>query len=364
MKITFPYMGSTVIYYKLFELLGHEVVMPPRPTQNTIDLGVKYAPEFACFPLKIIMGSYLEAIEMGADTIITSGGHGPCRAGYYGEIHKKILKNMGYDDINFIIFDEPKRGYKTFINNIKKVKGNSSWLHVFKTIKDIFKLANSTDRVEKILKEKRAYAKQKEDFNKAWQIITDGYKNIRSAKDIDMVERDAINMLNDLSVCYPVEEGRIKIGIVGEIYVVMEAAVNNNIEEVLNSYGVEVERSHYISQWVSETLIPFGDKESEEILKKGEKYIDIIIGGHAKQSVGHIIDYKERGFDGVVHLKPFGCLPEIVVQSMLDKISEEVDIPILSMSIDEQMAQANVLTRVEAFLDLIKKKKNKKTIAV
>lgn len=358
MKITFPYMGSTVIYYKLFELLGHEVIMPPRPTQKTVDLGVKYAPEFACFPLKVILGSYLEAIEKGADTIVTSGGHGPCRAGYYGEVHKKILENMGYNQ-EFIIFDEPKRGYKNFLNNIKKVKGDKSWFEVFKIIRKIFKLAESIDRVEKVLEKRRAYAEQIEEFNKAWQIITGDYKKIETFEDIKIVEKDAIDMLKNLPVHMPAEKNRVKIGIVGEIYVVMEAAVNNNIEEVLNSYGVEVERSHYISQWVSETLIPYGNKESEEILEKGEEYIDIIIGGHAKQSVGHIIDFKEKGFDGIIHLKPFGCLPEIVVQSMLNKISEEVEIPILSLSIDEQMAQANVLTRIEAFLDLIRKKQKK-----
>ena len=39
------------------------------------------------------MGSYLEAIEKGADTIVTTGGRGPCRAGLYGEIHKRNLIN-------------------------------------------------------------------------------------------------------------------------------------------------------------------------------------------------------------------------------------------------------------------------------
>ncbi len=36
-----------------------------------------------------MLGSYLEAIEKGAEVIISSGGHGPCRAGYYGILHQK-----------------------------------------------------------------------------------------------------------------------------------------------------------------------------------------------------------------------------------------------------------------------------------
>ena len=70
MRVTFPYMGTTIIYKKLLELLGHEVIEPPIPSQRTIDLGVKNSPEFACYPLKVILGSYIEAIELGATTIV------------------------------------------------------------------------------------------------------------------------------------------------------------------------------------------------------------------------------------------------------------------------------------------------------
>ena len=49
---------------------------------------------------------------------------------------------------------------------------------------------------------------------------------------------------------------------------------------------------------------------------------------------------------------PFGCLPELVTRSMSHKLSEQMDIPILTMSIDEQNGEANTQTRLEAFVDL------------
>ncbi len=96
MKVTFPYMGTTVVYKKLLEMLGHDVILPPKPTRKTIDIGVKYSPEFACFPLKVIMGSYFEAIQEGAEVIVTSGGNGPCREGFMREYIKEYsnLKGM------------------------------------------------------------------------------------------------------------------------------------------------------------------------------------------------------------------------------------------------------------------------------
>ncbi len=205
---------------------------------------------------------------------------------------------------------------------------------------------------------KRAYISNKTVVNKAWKEALEDYSKIKGSKDIKKVEKKAVEKINQYDYKLPCAEERIKIGIVGEIYVVMEPSVNNNVEEILNMYGAEVERSQYLSQYIDETLIPFAGKEAEKIFKKAEEYIEIVIGGHAKQSIGHIIDYKERGFDGVIHLKPFGCLPEIISQSMLDKISDDINIPIFSLSIDEQTAQANMMTRLEAFIDLIKYRKS------
>ena len=71
MKVTFPHMGNMYIPLKsLFEQLGVEVVVPPPTTKKTLDLGVKYSPEFACLPLKLTIGNFIEAFSLGANTII------------------------------------------------------------------------------------------------------------------------------------------------------------------------------------------------------------------------------------------------------------------------------------------------------
>ena len=71
MKVTFPHMGSLAIPMKaLLEEAGLEVVLPPPTSKRTLTLGSRHAPEFACLPLKINLGNYLEALELGADTII------------------------------------------------------------------------------------------------------------------------------------------------------------------------------------------------------------------------------------------------------------------------------------------------------
>ena len=129
MKVTFPQMGTMEIAVKtLLKELGLEVVPPPKITQKTLDLGVKYSPEFACLPLKINVGNYIEALEKGADTILMGGGVGPCRFGYYGEVERKILKDLGYD-FEMIILEPIQNDWWGFYKKLKLVRSSISILN-------------------------------------------------------------------------------------------------------------------------------------------------------------------------------------------------------------------------------------------
>ena len=83
MKVTFPHMGELAVVLKtLLRGLGLEPVVPPPITQKTLELGVRHSPEFACFPLKLNVGNFIEAADLGADTILMAGGGGPGRLWY------------------------------------------------------------------------------------------------------------------------------------------------------------------------------------------------------------------------------------------------------------------------------------------
>jgi predicted nucleotide-binding protein (sugar kinase/HSP70/actin superfamily) len=347
-------MGPTIVYAKLLELLGHDVVMPPRPNKEIIDLGVKYSPEFACFPFKVITGTYLKLMEQGVDTLVTSGGHGPCRAGYYGEVHKKILHELGYD-VEIIVIDSVRDDYKYFYQIAKRLKGNNSWLKVVQVLKIVYELTKALDEVENKVEILRAYYDNTV-INKIWLQAQEDFYTVKDNSDIKKYKQRYLKKLAAYSDQIPAAEDRLKIGIIGEIFVVLEQSINNQIEEKVNRFGFEVERSQYLSDWIRENILPFTANDLKEIEHKGEEFIEINIGGHAKENIGHAIDFKERGFDGIIHLKPFACLPELISQSVMDDLSNKYDIPVLTISIDEQTADANVLTRVEAFLDMIKEK--------
>ena len=61
-----------------------------------------------------------------------------------------------------------------------------------------------------------------------------------------------------------------------------------------------------------------------------------------------------------LHLKSFGCTSEINAMPILEKLSNEYDIPIIYFSFDSGKSEVSIETRIEAFYDMIYRKKKYK----
>ena len=59
----------------------------------------------------------------------------------------------------------------------------------------------------------------------------------------------------------------------------------------------------------------------------------------------------ERKIDGIIHISPFTCMPEIMSQNIFPAMREDCDIPILALVMDEQTGRAGYITRLEAFVE-------------
>lgn len=356
MKITFPYMGTSHIAFKmLIEDLGHEPIVPPKPSKKTLTYGTQNSPEFACLPFKILLGSYLEAIELGAEMVITSGGAGPCRAGYYGVLHQKILQDMGHD-VRIMVMESPFRNIFDFLGKIRSVIGPSgvSWWTFVKVFRKAWEKLKVLDETEYLSHQVRPYEINKGQttkvFKECLQLIDDAVTTA------DIIEAGE-NSKKKLGAV-PQDRSRriLRVGIVGEIYVVLEPFANHDIEIMLGEMGVQTHRSIYLSDWTREST---GYESKEDIIKAASPYIDELFGGHGIYSVGHSVLYAQKGFDGVVQLAPFTCIPEIVAKPILSTVTKDHGIPVLTIFLDEQTGKAGLQTRLEAFVDLLRQKRDK-----
>ena len=77
------------------------------------------------------------------------------------------------------------------------------------------------------------------------------------------------------------------------------------------------------------------------------------------ECVSDVAYANERGIDGIIHISPFTCMPEIMSQNIFPAMRENCDIPILPLIMDEQTGKAGYLTRLEAFVDLMRRRKRK-----
>lgn len=354
-KVTFPRMGySYLAFQMLMNDLGHEVILPARPSKKTLDLGVRYAPEFACLPLKIILGTYLEAIAAGADTVVTTGGVGPCRAGLYAGLHERILADLGYR-MRMIVLEPPRWHPLDFIRQVRILnQAHLSLRAYWEVIKKGWSKLRALDNLEKLSHQVRPREIRHGDTNRAYGRAVATVAEAFTPDDIREAESAALEMLRAV----PQDPTRPvpKVGIVGEIYVLLEPAANLEIEETLGHLGVEVERSMFLTGWTRDNTWT-ETSHGLTVREAAIPYLPELIGGHGRDSVGHTVLYARRGFDGVIQLAPFSCIPEIVARTILPRVSRDWNIPVLTFFLDEQTAKAGMTTRLEAFVDLLKRKK-------
>lgn len=358
MKVVYPHMGHMWICVKaMLEYLGVEVVVPPPSSKKTLQLGVKHGPEFACMPLKLNLGNFIEAAEMGADTMVMAGGCGPCRFGYYAQVEHAILQDLGYR-YNLIVLEPPQKHIGELLGKIKHITGNSSWCRVIKGIQFGYRKAKAVDEVERMAHYSRPRELKTGDTDRALQAALREIVHAATPGELPQAREKAVAVMR--SVAVDNHRPVVRIGLVGEIYTLLEPFTNLDIERKLGGMGVEVDRSIYLSEWINEHLfmgLVKNMRTNKPAKQKAVKYLKHFVGGHGLETVGNTILYAEQGFDGVIQLLPFTCMPEIVAQSILPKITADLGIPTMTLIVDEQSGDAGVVTRLEAFVDLLTRKK-------
>ena len=236
----------------------------------------------------------------------------------------------------------------------KKLSNNASWTRIISAYLFCQKKINTMDSVEKVVQKVRAREVYK---GTASSIFSEALAEIDKADDSNTLKEVRAEYLGQLSrVEQDPEVEPLIVGVTGEFYVVLEPFSNFDIENELGKLGVEVRRKTFLSEWTrfSYFLNPLGINEKERIHRAAEPYLKRDIGGDGWESVGEKVLHSDE-YDGIVHLAPFTCMPEIIAQNIMPTTKE--NLPVLTILCDEQMTKTGVLTRLEAFVDLLRHKR-------
>ncbi|MCL2323889.1 MAG: 2-hydroxyacyl-CoA dehydratase [Oscillospiraceae bacterium] len=350
--ISFPHMGNYHIALEfLFKSLFKDLKIKASPpiTKRTIELGSKYSPDFVCIPFKYNLGNYIEALENGANILMQSGGG--CRYGYYGEVQEQILRDLGYDFEFISILSDDVKPIKLY-NICRRLGCNLSIYRFLYYIKLAFNMVIFIDKIEGFIRENIGFELEKNSFENLHKEFLNELRYVKNFKMLSSIYINYEHKFRCLKIYKPCN--CLKVGLVGELYTLMEPFSNFFIEKELAKYKIVMKR------FTTATFLMFEkSKVFKKILKEAEGYLKYHIGADGTDSVANSKRLAIEGFDGIIHVKPFGCTPEVNAMPILQNIAKDYKIPILYISFDSQTAETGIKTRLEAFNDMIVMRKGK-----
>lgn len=304
--VGFPQFSPYSRYFSdLFKELGLKTLDTIPITDETIKLGVRHAPEMMCFPYKVVLGNFIQLLDKGANTLIMFSSCGTCKFRHYYKLAEQKLKKEGYDFemVRLSPKDLLPVPLPTFLNKLMYLSGYRK----YKVLKITCKIWKMVAGIE------RSYREQ------PW--------------------------------------GDVNIGIMGEIYSVLEPSINHNIKSQLERMGATVHITLSIKELLTDSFRR--SRKRKKLRERCWEYFDRDgdPGGHGLHSVEDTLFWSERKIDGLIHVTPLTCHPEILVEDAIDYICHDNKIPLLRIKIDETISPLNIGTRVETFFELIKRKK-------
>ena len=356
-------MGTIYIAWSAaLRKVGIEPFIPPYTSKRTLSLGTKYSPEAICLPYKLIMGNFIEAIEGGADYVAMISSPGCCRLGEYGKCINNALDDLGYhaNYIELQLYD----GIQGLYNFLKEISGKNDPVlfvrAIILAIRKVFLLDDLQARLSYLRARDLHFGDAEKQFNKALKIVDEAMntRQLNKAKKLAFAELDKVE--------YDAKKEVLNVDITGEIYLVCDKFSNQDIVKELGKMGVETRKSLTVSGFLKDAIIPKIFRKGETHLQRANRlaqpYLMRDIGGDALECVSDVAYANERGIDGIIHISPFTCMPEIMSQNIFPAMRENCDIPILPLIMDEQTGKAGYLTRLEAFVDLMRRRKRKRAM--
>ncbi len=358
MRVTFPRLGTMHIFCKaIAETAGIPYLVPPKTSRKTLALGVKSSNECICLPFKVILGNFIEALQMGADTIVMVGSGPPCRLGLYDLVHKVILEDLGLHYRWLTI--PPRLTWDALMKNYQETKPLRKELTLKNYLTFPYALyigwrkMLATERLEKLAMVARPREATKGSTQRNLQRTLHMLDEAKGGKEISEAIRDGEKIIQDTEQ----DPGRrpLKVAIVGELYTVMDSDINRGVEQRLGELGVAVTRTSWFSTHIGRSLGLGGEQKRERLrfYQASLEYLGYDVGGECNVSVGETIIRAKEGYDGVVHLMPFSCMPETTAAAILKQVSKDHHIPVLTLILDEQDVEGRIQTLLEAFVDML-----------
>ena len=282
-------------YYGFFNYLGIKIVLSDITTKQTMSAGAGLVVTETCLPIKVYIGHILNLLSKGVDKIFVPS---------LQSIDHKIYncsKIRGLPDLVRNVVKQPFTMIEATLDKSEKHHG------LYDFLAEAVKPFNITDK-ELIKKASKA----------GWRC----YNNFHVMSKSGMPYSKALSyaLQGKVVISAKTKEYPIAVALVGHGYNIYDERVCMKIFDKLEKMDVKVCTTLQLSE-----------------------------------EPGHFL--KDNKIDGVITITAFGCGPDSLMIERITRRAKHFNKPLLNLTIDEQTGEAGFVTRLEAFVDMLFRKK-------
>ena len=311
-------------YYGFFTDLGIKIVLSDVTTKQTMSRGSALVVTETCLPIKVYIGHILNLLDKGVDKIFV-----PSLQSIANKIYN-CSKIRGLPDLVRNVVKKDFTMVEATLDKSEKKQG------LYEFLKEIASYFDITD--ENIIKK----------ASKAgWRT----YNNFHIMSKSGMSYKKAMNyaLQGKVFIENQTKEYPISIALISHGYNIFDERTSMKIFDKLEAMDVKV----YSSLQLSNEQMDDGIKAlGQEMYWANEREMT--------GAAGHYL--KDNKIDGLITLTAFGCGPDSLMVEKITRQAKRFNKPLLNLTIDEQTGEAGFITRLEAFVDMLFRKKRAKII--
>ena len=314
------YYNNYPFYYGFFKALGIEIILSDKTTTKIINLGTKYVVSETCLPIKVYVGHVVNLLDKGCDIIFI-----PSIQSTDYKINN-CSKIRGLPEIIRNVINRPFTMIEPTLDKTENINFYDFWTETAKAF-------GITDKNQ-----------IKSAINSGWGVYNNFIEMTKSGVSYCEALENAINGKFEKKTVDLVKP--LSIAIMAHGYNLFDERISLNLIKKLEKMDVKVYTSLSVTR--------------EESLKAIENLGEIQYWANELELTGTAAHYLlNNKVDGIIALSAFGCGPDSL---MVDEISyhcKERNMPLIHLTIDEHTGEAGFITRIEAFVDMLMRKKRK-----
>lgn len=311
--------------YKFFTSLGAIVVISEKTNKITLEDGLNVSSNELCIPLKVLYG-HIQQLKNRVDYIFLPYMISSNDGEYYCPkiIGSPDIVKANISDIKILSADiDVDNFYKSIITALTEVTT---------------KLSANPVKIYNSYKEAFEYQKRFDEY------IHQGIFFDEAIKMLDIEDKTTKNCEESEIKIHTLKKHSLNIAVIGHTYIINDGYISFDIIKKLKERNIGVLTSDKLKI-----------SEIQHITK------NIGITPHwslGTRVLGSAIYYsKNKLIDGIIYITPFGCSSDSLIKEYMDANTNNK--PILTLTVDEHTSDAGMITRLEAFLDMINRRKDR-----